>query len=210
MDSKTRFLSAKAEYSVRLGVRGNINISHIQVVLAAVGTYLLAKINSVQGIEYAVAAIMPLISAYFILYYEHNDRIIGVLELYAATLENLGKNESLVANVPRYHDPRQLWQNWSSGALDRAHIAIGLLSIISPILLATDALIGKFFLGSPVPTLNSTSEEASYIILYSTILWCLAVSAWNIYRIITLNKFRKTLANDYQFNFETMTLKLRA
>jgi hypothetical protein len=156
LSPEARYLGAWQEINQRLSIRGQINTYHISAIIALAAAYVtIDKSDSSHGVRLIPAVLMPFTSTVFVLWYRHNDTIIGLLSLYCRTLERMDfkVNRRIPAwfYAPPKPDHVQDFagiQTQALGARKLSDFATGMICAISPILMLNE--VRRIFATSPL------------------------------------------------------------
>ena len=205
VDSKARYAAAQSEINSRLQIRGTVNIAHMSVIGVALGSYFTLKSQQHGSYYLTFAFLMPLLSAYFVTYYIHNDRILGLLGAFCRTLEKISEEKCPSAKLPRWFSAAE--EQWLVLALDArkfSDYAIIGLCIVSPIVVCFDSIYA-ILLGGILGFLR----DPNIIQLGLLLVYCTTVSAFNVKRLCGIREFRRRLSEDYEYDQETREFKKR-
>jgi hypothetical protein len=183
-----RYISATAEISARIQSRVQVNVYHIIAILTLVGFVVGASTTDIQNLTHPdkrdlapvlepstipnmmlfISAAIPLISSVFLLWYLHNDRIIGQLSSYC---EGLEKRYSTEEKPFGWFTQDEGWMPISLKYREFSDIAMILVCIISPTV--TFLLSFRF---------AKTSESLLTIVI--SVLFSFLVTSFNCYALL--------------------------
>jgi len=193
LPTEVRYSSAWNEIAARVTVRININAAHLATITAVLTVYVYSlskdgeKVSELSSI---IPWIMPVITAIFVSWYIHNDRIIGILSNYCAVLERRDFEEGSVA--PRFFDD----SGFQGKALDLRRYSDW--STISVCFGTVFVWFWRIYEGWAVFGTKSLTEKAEY---WGYISFNLVLIGFVFYALFDNKKFREQiLARQYDWN----------
>ena len=189
----TCYIGAWTEIATRLTVRSNLNVYHIASVIGLTAAHFSIP-REHSELRLIPAAAIPIVSAIFVMWYRHNDYIIGALIAYCKQYERIDFDNKVALPLWFYTPPNRKgiqsyvtrFRLWSDGARTT-------ICLVSPILALVD-----------IHLYRSANElgNALAIQLFCLFAGCLGISLWLVWLMIGVSGKRTRLVAESEYDAE--------